>query len=116
MQNTDVQSAINKGVLMAAYNPETFQGFLDLNDLAEVASQVILNPGDHNLARYELVGENTTLENVAQMISRITGRSNLRCELVPREQLLDGGIAHLKVENPYTREGLSRMLYYYDQR
>ncbi|KAK7694066.1 hypothetical protein QCA50_003642 [Cerrena zonata] len=118
MQNVDIKSVVKDGKLRVPYNPKTLQGFLDLKDLAEVASEVILNPANHNLATYELVGENTTLESVAQMpiIHQFRGLSDTRCELVPRDKLLESGMVHLKVQGPDMREGLGRMLYYYDRR
>ena len=82
-------------------------------DLAEIACEVILNPINHNWATYELVGENTSLNNVAQIIGRVASLPDLRCELVPRETFLNEGLAHAGAD---TREGLGRMLYYYDQR
>ena len=113
MQNTSIQKTVNDGVLYAPYNQDTLQGFIDLKDLAEIACEVILNPINHNWATYELVGENTSLNNVAQIISRVASLPVLRCELVPRETFLNEGLAHAGAD---TREGLGRMLYYYDQR
>ena len=44
MQNVDLERVVSMGVLPAAYSSKTLQGYLDLQDLAEVARLVILDP------------------------------------------------------------------------
>lgn len=111
MQNMDVKGAIEGRTLMCAYSPQTLQGFLDLEDLAQVARTVLLDPTPHNRARYELVGENMSLEDVAKTIERVAGVPSVSCQLIPRGELLKRAAG-----SEYFTDALYRMLFYYDKR
>lgn len=117
MQNIDLQKVVSTGTLTALYSPTTLQGYLDLDDLARVARLAILDPEAHGRARYELVGENCTYEDVAKEIEKQTGRA-VRIEGVPREEVARLGGTHISASlaTTYAVEGLGRMLYYYDKR
>ncbi|EJF62915.1 NAD(P)-binding protein [Dichomitus squalens LYAD-421 SS1] len=115
MQNFNLERAVSTGVLPAMYNPKTLQGYLDLQDLAEIARLVILSPGQHNRARYDLVGENATFEDVAREISTAAGK-DIKIESILRDQVMSKGATHLNIASDYGTEGLSRMLFYYDRR
>lgn len=114
MQNVNLQNVVASSKISAAYSPKTLQGYLDLKDLAAVARLVLLQPESHNRARYELVGQNCTFEDVADAFSSYLGREVI-CEQVPREQAVSG-LGHLNVQGDYAAEALDRMLYYYDKR
>ena len=115
MQNVNLERVVSTGVLPAAYSPSVLQGYLDLGDVAAVARLVLLNPAAHNRARYELVGENCTFEDVARYISKQTGKETT-VEPISRDQVVGRGATHVNVVSDYTAEGLDRMLYYYDKR
>ncbi|KAI9001261.1 NAD(P)-binding protein [Trametes punicea] len=115
MQNVNLQNAISTGTLRANYSPSTLQGYLDLEDLAAVARLVILEPAPHNHARYELVGQNCAYDDVAKEISAQTGKQ-IKVELVPRDQILGKSDVHMRLAEDYAKEGMDRMLYYYDKR
>ncbi|TFY50568.1 hypothetical protein EVJ58_g10992 [Rhodofomes roseus] len=44
MQNINLAATLESSVIPAGYSPKTLQGFLDLEDLAEIAAKVILDP------------------------------------------------------------------------
>jgi len=112
MQNIDLKSAVSRKILPCGYSPTVLQGFADLQDLAAIAALVILDPAPHNRARYEIVSENATLEQVASTIARLTGSGIIKCELLPRDQVVQAA-----ARNDETfQEGFERMLYYYDRR
>lgn len=117
MQNIDIRGASSSGKLIGIYNAGTLQGFLDLEDLAAVARLILLDPASHNRARYELIGENISLEGVAQLLAKATGKS-ITCELLDREQYHANVTKNFKgtpeADNWIERSG--RMLYYYDRR
>ncbi|CDO74008.1 hypothetical protein BN946_scf185043.g57 [Trametes cinnabarina] len=115
MQNVNLQNTVSTGTLRANYTPTTLQGYLDLEDLAAVARLVILNPAPHNRARYELAGANRTYEEVAREISA-QARKQITVELIPRGNIIGKSDIHMKLADDYSREGLDRMLYYYDKR
>lgn len=113
MQNMDIQQALTTRKLSCTYSAHTLQGFLDLGDLAAVSALVLLDPAPHNRARYELVGENARLEDVAKMVGE-----DVTCEQVLREEFMER-VRSAKVGDPGVEnfvEGLDRMLYYYDKR
>lgn len=111
MQNIPLEQVISTKTLSAAFNPSSLQGFPDLKDLAEVTRLVVENPEVHNRARYELVGENCTLAEVAQKVAQFIGEE-VHCKQVPRGETM----THVKVESDFYKEALDRMLYYYDIR
>ncbi|KAI0089559.1 NAD-P-binding protein [Irpex rosettiformis] len=115
MQNFDIRDAVSNGKLIYSFNSKIFQGFLDLEDNAAIASLILLDPTPHNRARYELVGENTTLEDVAKLLEDISGKS-ITCEPLAREQLIASIAKKGGPEAENFAEGLDRMLYYYDKR
>ncbi|OBZ76940.1 NAD(P)H azoreductase [Grifola frondosa] len=115
MQNVNLKYVIANSILPAAYSPKVLQGYLDLQDLAAVARLVILDPASHNRARYELVGQNATFEDIAREISSYVGKE-IKCEQISREQAVSMGIAPVKLRSDYAVEGLDRMFYYYDHR
>ncbi|KAI0663105.1 NAD(P)-binding protein [Cubamyces menziesii] len=115
MQNVNLQNVVSAGVLRANYTPHVLQGYLDLHDLADIARLVILDPASHNRARYELVGENCTYEDVARLISAHTGKQ-IKIVLVPREKIIGSSDIHVAFPDDNSVEGLDRMLYYYDKR
>jgi len=115
MQNMNIAKAIESNSLAAPYTPTTLQGFLDLADLAAVARLVLLDPTPHNRARYELVGQNASINDVARYISEHLGRK-IEATLVPRDKVLAAMPHALHLEGEMEKEGLDRMLYYYDRR
>ncbi|KZT07064.1 NAD-P-binding protein [Laetiporus sulphureus 93-53] len=115
MQNVNLQHVLAYSKLPAPWSQKTLQGYLDLEDLAAVACLVLLDPEPHNRARYELIGQNCTQEDVARELSSHLGRQ-IKCELVPREQILDRGVFAFTLQGDYAAEALDRMLYYYDKR
>ncbi|KAI0722968.1 NAD(P)-binding protein [Earliella scabrosa] len=115
MQNVNIERVVSTGVLPAAYSPQTLQGYLDLEDLAAVARLVLLDPASHNRARYELVGENYTFEDVAREISKQAGKE-IKVERIALDQVLGRNATHVNIQNEFQMEGLARMMYYYDKR
>ena len=110
MQNVNLERILSTGILPAAYSSKTLQGYLDLQGLAEITRLVILDPKRHNRARYDLVGENATFEDVAREISSAVG------EGVTQDQILGKGALHLTTLVDCQVEGLDRMMFYYDKR
>lgn len=111
MQNIPISQALSSGTLMCPYTPTVLQGFLDLSDLAVVTRNVPLSPEAHSRARYDLVGENTTLAAVAETLARVGGK-DIRYKRVSREET----IAHFSVMDEHGKEEAERMLFYYDKR
>ena len=121
MENIDVRHAVQHRALMCAYAPSTLQGFVDLADVAAVARLVILDPAPHNRARYDLVGENASLAQVAHIVERVAGLEpgGVTSTVVPREEVVQRGVVHMPrtVEGgDYARDAMDRLLYYYDKR
>ncbi|KAI0795576.1 NAD(P)-binding protein [Abortiporus biennis] len=116
MQNINVKEVVKTGILPCAYNPTTLQGFLDLQDLGGIAALVLLDPTPHNRARYELVGENCSLEEVAGSITRAKGGQIVKIQVVPRDEVIQSAAVPVNPTSYYALEAMERMLYYYDRR
>lgn len=114
MQNVNLGVTLASSSIPAAYSPKTLQGFLDLNDLAEVAAKVILDPEPHNRATYDLTGENSTLEDVARELSAHLGKE-IAINRVPAHVALEQGLARMKLSNSWSVDALDRMLFYCDR-
>ena len=114
MQNIDIKEVIGNAMMHCGWSPKVLQGYVALQDVAEIARLVILDPAQHNLARYELVGENITLEQVARTIAQCAGKPPFPCKQVTREVLFEKSVSPAQGE--YFRDGLDRMLYYYDKK
>jgi len=104
------KSVIEDGVLCVPYSVDSQFSFVDLEDVAEVASIVLTQP-NHNSAIYELVG--TTLLShveVAEILSHLLNR-DVRAE---REEIRDWRL-RTNGMNEYAVENLVKMFEYYDQ-
>jgi uncharacterized protein YbjT (DUF2867 family) len=73
------------GTVLCPYAPSVLQGFLALADIAEMAGNVLTHPEEHAFARYELVGDNRSLADVAAAATMVLGKE-VKTERVPREQ------------------------------
>ena len=116
MQNIDVKSVATNGVMPSRFSSQVLQGYVAIEDLAEAAKIVILDPETHNRARYEIVGQNITIEEVARSIAQCAGKGPIPCVSVPREQVMFAGMDMRTAQGQYAKEGVDRMLYYYDHR
>lgn len=116
MQNINLKQVVADGVMHCGYSPKVLQGFVALEDLAEIARLVILDPLPHNRARYEVVGQNITQEEIAKLIATVAGKPFIPCVQVNRDQVVSSGLVPTQARGAYYREGLDRMLYYYDTR
>ncbi len=114
MQNFKVKDIAAKSVLAWGASPKTVQSFIDLQDLADIARLVILDPAPHNYARYDVVGDRRSLEDIASIITR---RANLSaavvCQQLPREQV---AAMATKGQGAYAQEAMNMLLYYWDKR
>lgn len=117
MQNllSQADRLTGQAALEIPYPPETQIALVDLADVAEAATRVVLEPG-HEFARYELVGEGGPDQvKVAQTLSAILGRPlNLEVISVPEwtrrasEAGMDPGrvAGFAAMFNYYARSGL----------
>jgi hypothetical protein len=115
MQNVQLGAAIATGQLYAGYNSSVLRGFVDLQDFSTVARLILLNTAIHARARYELVGCNSTLDDVARDVATVTGRE-VNCVPVPMEQMIDIIVKSKGAETKHEKEMIERMLFYYDKR
>ena len=101
-----------ENVFPVPYSLEARLSMVDLEDVARVASRVLVEPGHEN-ATYELCGpEALTQNDVAKILGRVLGKSvkAVRLELDTWEkQARSGGM------NDYARQTLLKMFAYYDR-
>ena len=115
MQNVGVARAITTGRLVQPYDVDTPLAHVDLEDVAEVAALVILDPS-HHFATYELCGSDMISgRQIASMISQIAGspvtvefrapRSPTGSELRP--------LSSLTAEDDYRHDAKVRLFEHY---
>ena len=101
----------------ARWNPDMTFSYTALQDLAEVAAKVLEEREQHNLAQYPLVS--TSVPMGYREVCKIAGEKigkEITVEQMPFQKLIDGNseaMFGLK-EHPYTRDGIQRMLLYYN--
>jgi uncharacterized protein YbjT (DUF2867 family) len=106
------QTIIADGRYPVPYALTTRLSLVDLQDIAEAAARVLLQPG-HEGATYELVGTpGLTQLEVAAILSQTLNRP-VTAEAIPREQWRQQAIA--AGLNAYARETLLQMFEYYEQ-
>lgn len=87
-----------------------------MEDIAAISALVLLNPGPHNRARYELAGENATLEDIASILGTVSGHT-VTCDVISRDKFVGGMRKLAGASKPeFFMETFERMLYYYDKR
>jgi nucleoside-diphosphate-sugar epimerase len=115
MENIPIPKVLSDAKLPCMYTPTVLQGFLALDDIAEVAVKVILNPREHAFARYELVGENRTLEEVATLMSEALGKK-VEAFVTPRHEAVEKFSKEKGITTLNGKDNFERMLFYYDKR
>jgi uncharacterized protein YbjT (DUF2867 family) len=113
MQMTRCQEIADKGIMNLMWSFDELQGYLDLDDLAEVTLNILQNLHQHNRATYELLGDNRTGREVAQLISKHSGKE-IKCQLCSFENFKDK-IPMLKDGNEYTEDAYARLCFYYNR-
>ncbi len=106
------ESVFQEGILRVPYSPEAPFSLVDLEDVAEAAARLLVEPG-HEDAIYELAGpERLSLAQAAAVLSQVLGRP-VRAERLSlrawQAQARRGGLP------PYARRALSAMFRYYDK-
>jgi len=66
------------------HSPQTLLGYISLEDFAEIAAKILRDPTSHKGARYELVGENGSYSEVANILTKVLGRA-ISCEKDPNQ-------------------------------
>jgi len=114
MQNIDLDSVIRTSKIPLGFSSELAHGFVDLIDVAAVVRKVILNPREHNMARYELVAENISYDMIAGLISEVL-RRQITCDPMTPKDYLSIMNTENNIRNEYTEDCVIRLLLYYDR-
>ncbi|KAA1477603.1 NAD(P)-binding protein [Dentipellis sp. KUC8613] len=119
MQNVSIPDALKSGRINIPWEPSVLHGFLDLGDLGVVATSILLSPEKHIRARYELIGQNLTYTEVAQVFTEFNkARGGKAVESVSIEKEAFFGrfeTAGRKLDS-WTKDTFYRMMTYYDTR
>lgn len=114
LDNNDVIKIVKAGGKEHPGRVDVLQGCLALDDLAEVATKIILDTESHNRATYELCGENKTYTEIASVISAVSGK-DISFHYVPFDKLATKSGMKEKIDfQSYDRQ--ERMWFYYDTR
>lgn len=105
-------SIVEQGIYRVPYPVETRLGMVDLEDVTNVATTVLTEPG-HNGAIYELAGpDNLTQSEVASILSEGLGHP-VKAEQISLEAWAEG--ARASGLGTYQVETLLKMFHYYEQ-
>lgn len=100
------------GIYPVPYKPETILGMVDLQDVAEVAAKVLLEP-THDGAIYELAtSERLTQQDCAEVLGEVLGQT-VRALEVRREDWRRNAVA--AGLSAYATETLLKMFRYYER-
>lgn len=114
MQNVTLEHVIKSGKIPIAYSSSVVHGFVDLGDLAIIARNVILSPNQHNLARYELVAQNASYDDIAEIIGKVC-RMDIQCDVLPTKEFVARMKASGEVKSEYAEDAIERLMLYYDR-
>lgn len=114
MQNVTLEHVIKSGKIPIAYSSSVVHGFVDLGDLAIIARNVILSPNQHNLARYELVSQNVSYDDIAEIIGKVC-RMDIQCDVLPTKEFVARMKASGEVKSEYAEDAIERLMLYYDR-
>ena len=114
MQNVSFEHVVTTSKIPIAYSSSVVHGFVDLADFATVARSIILAPNRHNLARYELVGENISYDGVARVVARVC-RKDIQCDVLPAKEFVARMKASGEVRSEYAEDAIERLMLYYDR-
>ena len=113
MQNIDVARTVAQGALAMPYPIDTVLGHVDMRDLAEVAAKVAVEPG-HIYATYDIAaGEHCSVQQLASIISRRSGKPIKPCPSNAQAFLNDIGPYWGGPMSDYTINGFHRLFGYY---
>lgn len=114
MQNVSLAHVIQSGKIPIAFSSSIVQGFVDLSDLAILARNIILTPIRHNLARYELVSQNISYDDIAGIIAKAC-RTDIQCDVLPAKEFVARMKASGEVNSEYAEDAIERLVLYYDR-
>ena len=114
MQNVALPQAVETGVIPLGFSSSVLTGFIDLDDLATVTRSIILSPGRHFLAQYELVGQNASYEDVSRIVARVC-RRDVQCNVLSRKEFIGRMKATGELQNEYAEDAVERLMVYYDR-
>jgi hypothetical protein len=114
MQNVTLRHVFHTGKLPLGYSDGVVQGFLDLRDFAQVLRNIILDPGWHNMATYELVGQNAPYTEVAQILQEVM-RRDVACEVIPLKRYIAMMKERNQIQSEYAEDAMERIMVYHNR-
>lgn len=114
MQNLALEDVMRSHVIPIAFSSSVSHGFVDLFDLATVARNIILAPTRHNWARYELVGQNISYDEIAGIMNRLC-HIEIQCDVLSPKAFIGRMKTSGEVKNECAEYAIEKMLLYYNR-
>jgi hypothetical protein len=114
MQNVSLSHVLRTGKLPLGYSQSVVQGFLDLRDFCHVLRTIILDPGHHNMATYELVSENLSYTAVARILQELM-RREVACEVIPLKRYIEMMKEGKVIQSEYAEDAMERIMVYHNR-
>jgi uncharacterized protein YbjT (DUF2867 family) len=108
-----------KPIYTALCNPDVKFSYTSLRDLGEAAAKILEQREEHFHATYQLVSTSPLMSyrDVCEIASRVIGK-NILLRTTPFQKTLEGNVGGMLglPEDAYRRDGVQRMLLYYESR
>jgi type II secretory pathway component GspD/PulD (secretin) len=114
MQNVALKNALSTGHIPIGFSSTIPHGFLDLVDFNAVVRTIMMKPKDHNGARYELVAQNISYDEIAEIISKASGKQ-VQCKIFSAKEFVDKMNVAGEVQNEFAEDILERLMLYYNR-
>ncbi|KAF8524143.1 hypothetical protein BU17DRAFT_43277 [Hysterangium stoloniferum] len=114
MQNVALNNALSTGNIPIGFSPTIMHGFMDMTDLTAVVRTIMSKSRDHLYARYELVAENISYNDIAHTISETSGKL-VQCEVFSAKEFVRKMRAAGEVQGEYAEDVLERLMMYYNR-
>lgn len=105
---------LKSGRIPLGFSPFVEHSFIDVTDLAQIARLVILDPKQHNLARYELVAQNISYHDIAKLVAKAATK-DIQCEILSQKDFIKHMTGSPYVRNEHAEDSVMRMMVYYDR-
>ncbi|KIJ46894.1 hypothetical protein M422DRAFT_778313 [Sphaerobolus stellatus SS14] len=111
MQSIDLKKVLETGRIPLGFASSIPHGFLDQSDLVSIIRVILENPQLHDLAQYELVGQNISYDAIAALISGLSGRQ-VTCQVMTVNDYIAEMKSTGKLTSDFEENYISELLVY----
>ena len=114
MQTVDLKKALQTQRIQLGFTPFVPHAFVDQMDVVSVIHVILENPQHHDLAKYELVGDNISYNDIAALMSRIFSKE-VTCEERGLKEYIEELKLAGKISSEFEENYITEVLTYRDR-